>query len=103
MLVYVLPIDGSDCSVSCGCKKCGSKVRSREVGQCSSRPICKHWSIVLIIVFLTRTLHAYVQVILGLRKPLLMPTVIPNPCLSNSLLDLSLLIELFIPPQGASE
>lgn len=47
-------------------------------------------------------LHTYVQVILGLRKPLLMPTVIPNPCLSSSLLDLNLLIELFISPQEAS-
>lgn len=47
-------------------------------------------------------LHTYVQVILGLRKPLLMPTVISNPCLSYNLLDLSLLVELSIPPQEAS-
>jgi len=81
-LVYLLPIDGSDHSQNSGVR--------RWVG-IQADPSVNPGTIVIIIVLLTRTLpyfHIFwYRVVLGLRKPLLMPTLKPVPCLAISLLD----------------
>lgn len=77
MLAPVLPIDGSDHSVSCRSKNWGTKVRCRETGRYPGVIVT------VITVLLTGTFSYFrmfrYQVVLRLRKPLLMPALKPVP------------------------
>lgn len=101
MLAYLLPIDGSDHSVSFRNKNCVISVR-RWVGiqaDLSKNPD------VITIGLLTRIFPSFhmfqYQVVLGLRKPLLMLPLKSISWPGVSLLDWSLPSTPFIPPQEA--